>query len=86
MGERVRWSLRVSHETGAALRALLATRGGRRGGLSQCVEEAVNRDVLRLTVNQLRSRNAGVSEGEITRLVDDELSAIRTASRAHARR
>ena len=75
MGELARWSLKVSRDTDVALRTLLATRGGRKGDLSRFVEEAVNREVLRQTVNDIRARNADLDEDEVARLIDGERGA-----------
>lgn len=86
MGELARWSLKVSRDTDVALRTLLATRGGRKGDLSKFVEEAVNREVLRQTVSDIRMRNVGIDEEEVARLVDEELGANRTEFWADARR
>jgi len=41
MDDSVRWSLKVSRETDAALRAYLGRTGGRKGDLSRFVQEAV---------------------------------------------
>ena len=68
-----RWNVRVSRGTDIALRALLATRGGRKGDLSRFAEEAVNREVLRETIRDIQARNADASAVEIDRLIDDEL-------------
>ena len=86
MGELARWSLKVSRDTDVALRTLLATRGGRKGDLSRFVEEAVNREVLRQTMNDLRERNADLNEDEVARLVDEELAATRSTFWTDARR
>ena len=86
MGELARWNLTVSHDTDVALRTLLATRGRRKGDLSRFVEEAVNREVLRQTVTDIRARNAGLDEAEIARIVDEEIEEFRASSRIHARR
>ena len=86
MGELARWSLKVSRDTDVALRTLLATRGGRKGDLSRFVEEAVNREVLRQTVADIRARNADADEREIARLVDEELGETRKAFWTDARR
>ena len=86
MGELARWSLKVSRDTDVALRMLLATRGGRKGDLSRFVEEAVNREVLRQTANDVRARNANLDEAEVLRLIDEELSAARAEAKAAARR
>jgi hypothetical protein len=79
MGELTRWNLKVSRETDIALRTLLASRGGRKGDLSRFVEEAVNREVLRETVRDIQARNADVEPGEIEKLIDDELGAMRAS-------
>ncbi len=86
MGELARWSLKVSRDTDVALRTLLATRGGRKGDLSKFVEEAVNREVLRQTVSDIRTRNADVDDEEVARLIDEELGATRAAFWVEARR
>lgn len=77
MSEVVRWNLNVSRGTDIALRTLLAARVRRKGDLSRFVEEAVNRDILRCTLNDVRSRNAGLDAVEIARLIDDELGDAR---------
>lgn len=86
MGELARWSLKVSRDTDVALRTLLATRGGRKGDLSRFVEEAVNREVLRQTVSDIRARNAGLDEDEVARLIDEERGAAGAAFWTDARR
>ena len=86
MGELARWSLKVSRDTDVALRTLLATRGGRKGDLSRFVEEAVNREVLRQTVSDVRARNADLNEDEVAGLIDEALDATRATFWADARR
>ena len=86
MGELARWSLKVSRDTDVALRTLLATRGGRKGDLSRFVEEAVNREVLRQTVSDIRARNADLNGDEIEELIDEELGATRAAFWTDVRR
>ncbi|MEI8147343.1 MAG: ribbon-helix-helix domain-containing protein [Alphaproteobacteria bacterium] len=85
MGELARWSLKISRETDVALRTLLATRGGRKGDLSKFVEEAVNREVFRQTVSDIRARNAGIAADDVARLVADELGVARSEFWADAR-
>ena len=77
MGELARWSLKVSRETDIALRTLLATRGGRKGDLSRFVEEAVNREVLRETISEVRARNRDLGADEIEKLIDEEVGEAR---------
>ena len=86
MGDLARWSLKVSRDTDVALRTLLATRGGRKGDLSRFVEQAVNREVLRATVSDIRSRNSEADEAEVARLIEEELGAVRGGLQADARR
>ena len=85
MSELARWNLKVSRDTDVALRKLLATRGGRKGDLSKFVEDAVNREVLRQTVEDIRARNAGSSADEIMEMVNAELSTIRATFWTDAR-
>jgi hypothetical protein len=77
MGELTRWSLKVSRETDIALRTLLASRGVRKGDLSRFVEAAVNREVLRETVRDIREANAAADPGEVDRLVADAVDEVR---------
>ncbi len=77
MTEPARWNLKVSRDTDVALRTLLAGRGARKGDLSRFVEEAVNREVLLQTANDIRKRNAGLKEDEIARLIEEELGETR---------
>ena len=80
MGEQTRWSLKVSRETDIALRTFLAERGGRKGDLSRFVEDAVNRAVLRQTVQEIWERNASLAPEEVEKLVEEELYEVRRAS------
>jgi hypothetical protein len=79
MGELTRWSLKVSRQTDVALRTLLASRGCRKGDLSRFVEEAVNREVLRQMLRDVRERNAQLGPEEIQQLVDEEFAEVRRA-------
>lgn len=80
MAELARWNLKVSRETDTALRALPATRGGKRGDLSRFVEEAANRAVLRETIRDIHARNAEVDPEALERLIGDEVAAHRRSS------
>lgn len=86
MAELTRWNLKVSRDTDVALRTLLAVRGGRKGDLSKFVEEAVNREVLLQTANDIRARNAKLDENEVARLVEEELGETRKEFWADKRR
>lgn len=80
MGEQARWSLKVSRETDIALRTFLAERGGRKGDLSRFVEEAVNRSVLRQTIQEMWDRNSGLAPEEVEKLVEEELVEVHRAN------
>ena len=57
-----RWSLVVSETTDRALRTYLASRGLRKGALSQFIEEAVREKLFNLTVAEVKERNAGQAD------------------------
>ena len=61
----VRWSLKVSTETDVDLRTYLAQHGMRKGDLSKFVEQAVRRDILLRTMNDVAAQNATASPAEI---------------------
>lgn len=79
MDEFIRWNLMVSRSTDVALRMLLAERGGGDSNMSGFVEEAVNREVLRQTVSDIRARNANTNGAQVAQSIDAELSATRKA-------
>lgn len=86
MNDLTRWNLKVSRETDIALRTLLATRGGKKGDMSRFVENAVKREVLNQTIEDIRARNADIDGAEIERLINEELQAIRPTFWAKHRR
>ncbi|WP_375427648.1 ribbon-helix-helix domain-containing protein [uncultured Sphingomonas sp.] len=81
MAELARWSLNVSRETDADLRALLSERGRRRGDLSRFVEQAVAREMMLETLAQVHARNAAVDPAELIDLIDSELVEYRRERR-----
>jgi len=74
----VRWSLKVSTETDVDLRTYLAQHGMRKGDLSKFVEEAVRRDILLRTMNDVASQNATASADAI----EADIAAALRASRS----
>lgn len=76
-----RWNITIPEETDRTVRAFLARNGGKKGGLSRFVDEAVRRRVFDLTVQQVKARNAGYDPQEILELVDDEVDAVRAGRR-----
>ena len=73
-----RWTLVVSEETDRALRAFLGLSGSKKGDLSAFVEEAVKERLFELTVGRVKNRNASTDQGELMRLIDDAVGAVRT--------
>ena len=49
-----RWNLSIPEETDRAVRRFLAREGGRKGGLSRFVDEAVRRYVFDLTIRRVK--------------------------------
>lgn len=77
MPDDTRWTVKVSKETDIAVRSYLAEHGGKKGDLSKFIERAVQKEVFRATLRDVRQRNAGLSEDEIQALVDEEIAAVR---------
>ena len=51
--------------------------GGRKGGLSRFIEEAVRAHILELTAGQAKAANANVSEADLAAMVDEALQWAR---------
>jgi hypothetical protein len=74
MGEVTRWSVKVSKETDISLRTYLAERGGKKGDLSKFIEQAVNTELLRATIKEIRDQNAHVP-GDVLQAEIDQACA-----------
>ena len=61
-----RWNLSIPEDTDRAVRMYLARTGGKKGDLSRFVDDAVRRRVLDLTVGEIKDRNAGRDQQEIS--------------------
>ncbi len=71
-----RWNVAVSTETDQALRMFLASRGGgRKGDLSQFIEEAVRARIFELTAQEAKAANVGISEKDLSAMVEEALRA-----------
>lgn len=77
MPDDTRWTVKVSKETDIAVRSYLAEHGGKKGDLSKFIERAVQKEVFRATLRDIRARNADLSDEEIQALVDEEVAAAR---------
>ena len=77
----VRWNIAVSSDTDQSVRMFLAAQGGgRKGDLSRFIEEAVRAYLFERAVEQAKTATAGMSEAEVTDLIDSE-SCPDTSSR-----
>lgn len=75
---QVRWNIAVSQDTDQSLRMYLASQGGgRKGDLSRFIEEAVRAHILELTAEKVKAANAGVSESDLSAMVDEALNWAR---------
>ena len=79
--EAVRWNIKVSKETALTLRTFLGARGMKKGDLSKFIEEAFRWRVFHRTVQDIKSRNADADPGEIQRIVDEAVAAVRAERR-----
>lgn len=73
-----RWSLSVSAETDAHLREYLGAQGMKKGDISRFVEEAVRWRMLDNTTEQIRLRNADISDAQMQALIDQALDTVRS--------
>ena len=74
----VRWNIAVSPNTDQSVRMFLAARGGgRKGDLSRFIEEAVRAYLLEQAVDQAKTAAAGMSEAELTDLIDEAVQWTR---------
>ncbi|MGD9897436.1 MAG: ribbon-helix-helix domain-containing protein [Candidatus Methylacidiphilaceae bacterium] len=73
----VRWNIAVSSDADQAVRMFLAAQGGRKGDLSRFIEEAVRAYLLERAVDQAKAAAAGMSERELTDLIDEAVQWAR---------
>ena len=71
---QIRWNVAVSPDNDQSLRMFLASQGGgRKGDLSRFIEEAVRAHILELTAEQVKKANIGVSDGEMSAIVEEHV-------------
>ncbi len=70
----IRWSVVIPEDTDRALRSYLARTGGRKGGLSRFVDDAVLTRLFELTVEDVKERNRAQSQGEILEAIEEALA------------
>ena len=74
----VRWNIAVSPEVDQSVRMFLAAQGGgRKGDLSRFIEEAVRAYLLERAVEQAKAATAGMSETDLTDLIDEAVQWTR---------
>ncbi len=74
----VRWNIAVSPEVDQSVRMFIAAQGGgRKGDLSRFIEEAVRAYLLEQAVDQAKSVASGMSESELTDLIDEAVQWAR---------
>ncbi|BBH13822.1 ribbon-helix-helix domain-containing protein [Chromobacterium haemolyticum] len=74
----VRWNIAVSPEMDQSVRMFIAAQGGgRKGDLSRFIEEAVRAYLLESAAKQAKSAAAGMSEMELSDLIDEAVQWAR---------
>lgn len=74
----VRWNIAVSPDMDQSVRMFIAAQGGgRKGDLSKFIEEAVRSYLLERAVEQAKLATAGMSQSEVTDLIDEALQWAR---------
>jgi len=74
----VRWNVAVSQDVDQAVRMFIAAQGGgRKGDLSRFIEEAVRAYLLERAIDQAKAAAAGMSETELTDLIDEAVQWAR---------
>lgn len=74
----VRWNIAVSPDVDQSVRMFIAAQGGgRKGDLSRFIEEAVRAYLLEQAVDQAKAAAAGMSEAELTDLIDEAVQWVR---------
>lgn len=79
MGELARWNVLVSKETDDSVRSYLTAYGGGPAGLSELVERAVRRELVRATVRDIQDRHAALPAQELQARIDQACAETRTA-------
>jgi len=77
MSDLTRWTVKVTKETDTAVRSYLAEHGGKKGDLSKFIERAVQKEVLRATIRDIRQRNAHIPSEELQTIIDEECAVVR---------
>ena len=75
----VRWNSAVTPDTDQSLRMFLVNQGdGRKGVLSRFIDMAVRDHIFKLTAEQAKAFNSGVSENDLSAIVQEALQWARS--------
>jgi hypothetical protein len=77
MESTVRWTIKVSKETDISLRTFLAQQGMKKGDLSKFVEDAVRWRVFDKAVQNVKKRNAKISDQNLQEIIDEAVNSSR---------
>jgi Ribbon-helix-helix domain len=79
VAERARWNIAVSPDTDRSVRMCLAEQGhaGRKGELSNFIENAARAYVFDWTVQQAKAANAQYSEAQMDAMIDEAVNWAR---------
>lgn len=83
--ESVRWTIKVSSDTDLSLRTFLGAQGMKKGDISKFVEDAVRWRMLDRTVDGIRNRNQDIPPEELSAIIDEAVTSVRSANRPKAR-
>jgi hypothetical protein len=72
---RVRWSLTIPESTDIALRTYLAGTGIKKGDISHFVDQAVQRQLSELAIENTKNRNQQYNQNDILSAIDEALNA-----------
>jgi len=80
--EAVRWNIRVSKETDLTLRAFLGSRGIKRGGRSNFIEQAVRAHVFDRTIQDIKARNSRTDPDKLQAFIDAAVREVHAERRS----
>ncbi len=69
-----RWNLSIPDKVDRSVRSYLASQGLKKGDLSKFVTEAVSRQVLRRTLQDIRDANTDLSEDQAMELANEAVA------------
>jgi len=72
-----RWNLNIPEETDKAVRSFLARKGDKEGDLSKFTNDALRREILRQTVQDIQEQNLDLSEEEAVNLANEAVASVR---------